>query len=169
MNALDVLKYGHLTVLHTIEGLPESEWETGGVCGVWSVKDIIGHLGAFELMLVDIMGSFLGNVETPYLDKHLELGPGRFNDFEADRRKEWSAAAVMDEYQQAYERVMALAAQLPAAIWSKTGTLAWYGSEYDLEDFIAYTYYGHKREHSAQIAVYRDTLDGKGLYVKREK
>lgn len=40
----------------------------------------------------------------------------------------------------------------------KVGALPCYGAEYDLEDFIVYSFYGHKREHCAQIAVYRDTL-----------
>jgi hypothetical protein len=35
MNAADILKYGHLTVMRSIEGLPETDWETPGVCGVW--------------------------------------------------------------------------------------------------------------------------------------
>ena len=34
----------------------------------------------------------------------------------------------------------------------------WYGKEYALDDFIVYTFYGHKREHSAQIAAFRDLL-----------
>jgi hypothetical protein len=33
MNASDILKYGHLTVLRTIDGLPQADWETSGVCG----------------------------------------------------------------------------------------------------------------------------------------
>jgi hypothetical protein len=44
MNAVDILKYGHQTVLRTLDGLPEAQWETGGVCGVWSVKKIIHPL-----------------------------------------------------------------------------------------------------------------------------
>ncbi len=48
MNAQDILNYGHLTVCHTIEGLDDRHWITAGVCGVWSVKDIIGHLAAYE-------------------------------------------------------------------------------------------------------------------------
>jgi len=44
MNLSDILKYGHQTVLRTVDGLPDKEWERGGVCGVWSVKDIIAHL-----------------------------------------------------------------------------------------------------------------------------
>jgi len=30
--------------------------------------------------------------------------------------------------------------------------------DYALDDFIVYTNYGHKREHSAQIAAFRDGL-----------
>jgi hypothetical protein len=43
-------------------------------------------------------------------------------------------------------------------IQPKPGTLPWYGPEYALDDFIVYSYYGHKREHSAQINVFRDQL-----------
>jgi hypothetical protein len=41
---------------------------------------------------------------------------------------------------------------------AEIGLLPWYSAEYDLEDYITYAFYGHKREHCAQIAVYRDTL-----------
>ena len=43
MNAKDILKYGQGTVYQTIEGFPESAWEKGGACGIWSVKDILAH------------------------------------------------------------------------------------------------------------------------------
>jgi hypothetical protein len=48
--------------------------------------------------------------------------------------------------------------KIPADILHRPGVLPWYGKEYDLEDFIVYTFYGHKREHCAQIAAYRDQL-----------
>ncbi len=47
MNAVDILKYGHLTVIQTIDGFPESAWDTPGACGTWSVKDIIAHLASY--------------------------------------------------------------------------------------------------------------------------
>jgi hypothetical protein len=53
---------------------------------------------------------------------------------------------------------MTLAARISADVYRQNGTLPWYGSEYDLDDFIVYTFYGHKREHSAQIAAFRDWL-----------
>ena len=41
MNVVDILKYGHLTLLGSVEGLSETESQVGGVCGWWSVKDYL--------------------------------------------------------------------------------------------------------------------------------
>ena len=60
MNAVDILKYGHLTVLQTLDGFSESAWDTPGACGVWSVKDVIAHLASYEQVLVDVLTTFLG-------------------------------------------------------------------------------------------------------------
>jgi hypothetical protein len=156
MNAVDILKYGDSTVQRTIDGLPEANWNTGGVCGFWSVKDIIGHLGAYELTLEDVLNGYLGGGPTPYLDQY-KRGLV-FNDEQAALRKDRSMKDVLDEYNASHARVMQLAARIAPETWRQAGTLAWYGPEYSLDDFIVYSFYGHKREHSAQIAVFRDTL-----------
>jgi len=70
VNASDILKYGHRTVLATLDGLPEAEWYTPNVCGVWSVKDILAHLASFEHMLVDVLNSLLCGTPTPTLDRY---------------------------------------------------------------------------------------------------
>jgi hypothetical protein len=54
--------------------------------------------------------------------------------------------------------VMSQIAQIPAEKLREAGTLPWYGMEYSLDDFLVYTYYGHKREHSAQVDAFRDKL-----------
>jgi uncharacterized protein (TIGR03083 family) len=156
MNARDVLKYGHLTVLGSINGLPEADWETSGVCGIWSVKDIIAHLASFELVLVDLLDSFAGLADTPMLAA-FQAGAA-FNDEQVDLRKHQPPAEALAEYRAAHERTIELVAQLSPATLHDPGTLPWYGIEYALDDFIVYTYYGHKREHCAQIAVFRDQI-----------
>lgn len=158
MNAIDILKYGHQTVLNTLSRVPEAEWETDGVCGVWSVKDILAHLASYEHMLVEVLGSFLEEGPTPYLAKMGELGPQGFNDAEVSRRRDKSGADVVDEYKETQAQALALAAQISPEIFHQNGTLPWYGAEYDLDDFIVYSFYGHKREHSAQIAVFADSV-----------
>ncbi len=155
MNASDILKYGHLTVLRTIDGLPKADWETSGVCGYWSVKDIIAHLASFEHVLVDVLNSFLEGGPTPYLDKHNDRAYN-FNDSEVALRHGKSADEVLSEYSATQAKTMALVAQIPEETLRRPGTLPWYGLEYALDDYIVYAYYGHKREHSAQIGVFRD-------------
>lgn len=156
MNGVDILKYGDSFWQRCLDGLPESEWETSGVCGVWSVKDIMAHLASHEHALVDILNTILGNEgETPYLNQLLEDYNG-FNDKLVEQYKSKSLAEVKADYQITYEKAVALAAQIPAEKWHTNGILAWYGDGYDLDDFIVYTYYGHKREHGAQVAAFRD-------------
>lgn len=158
------MKYGHLTVLDSIKDIPEDAWYTNGVCGWWSVRDIIGHLASYEHLLIELLTSFLGgDGETPYLDTLAEVGGLGFNDVEVGRRQEYSVQEALDEYNAAYGRVAALVPQIPADTWPEVGTLPWYGPEYALDDFIVYSFYGHKREHSAQINVYRDKLKEEGV------
>jgi hypothetical protein len=158
MNATDILKYGQLTVLQAIDGFPETAWETAGACGVWSAKDIIAHLASYERVLVDILTSLTSGGPTPALNTFIELG-GQFNDSEVNRRKEKTIHDVLAEFNDTHSQVMSLIVTLPPETLRQNGTLPWYGMDYALDDVIVYMYYGHKREHSAQIAAFRDHLD----------
>jgi len=155
MNALDVLTYGNLTFLRTLERLPKTGWETTGVCGVWSTKDIIAHLASYEVVLVELLSNFIDRIPTPTLDQFRDP-TGKFNDEQVGRRTATTGDEVLAEYLAAHQRVLELTPQISAETWRKPGTLPWYGDAYSLEDFIVYSYYGHKREHSAQIAVFCD-------------
>lgn len=157
MNTTDILKYGHLTVLRAIENLPEAAWEMPGVCGVWSVREILAHLASYEHLLVDVFGSLLDGGPTPYLDRYTREFT-YFNDSEVAQRQEKSRAETLAEYNETQAKTMELVTQISAATLRQNGTLPWYGLEYSLDDFIVYTYYGHKREHCAQINTFRDRL-----------
>jgi hypothetical protein len=156
MNQLDILKYGDLTFMGTVGKFPKEEWYTSGACGYWSVKDLVGHLASYELVLVEILNNLLNPGPTPLLDKFTSRTVN-FNDEQVDvLRKDRTMEQVMDEYKTAHEQAMAAAAKIAPKMWTQNGILAWYGDQYDLDDFIVYTYYGHKREHSGQIAVFSD-------------
>src|SRR5215470_9679370 len=157
MNAVAILKYGQQIVLQTLEGFPETAVETPAACGVWSVNDILAHRASYEQLLVDVLSTFGSLQPTPYLNKFTEPG-GQFNDTEVDVRKARTMQEVLDEFNDAHAQVMSLATQINPERFRQTGTLPWYGMEYALDDFLVYTFYGHKREHSAQIAAFRDHL-----------
>lgn len=158
MHADDVLKYGHYTVLRTVDGLDYAHWDTPNVCGVWSVRQIIAHLASFEHVLVAVFDSLLdGPPSTPLLDS-FKSDPLRFNDVQVAERDHMPPQEVLDDYRETQAKTMSLVAQFGPDRRRETGIIAWYGPEYDLEDFLTYAYYGHKREHCAQISVFRDTL-----------
>ena len=157
MNPLDVVKYGHLTVLRAVDGLPEADWHTPGVVGAWSVKDVLAHLASHEQVLVEILQCALGEATTPTLER-FKKGAGEFNDPEVAARRNLSVAQVQAEYADAHAQTLVLLSQIPEELRRRAGSLPWYGAEYDLEDYICYGCYGHKREHSAQIGNYRSKL-----------
>ncbi|MAU01845.1 MAG: hypothetical protein CL608_32310 [Anaerolineaceae bacterium] len=158
MHAVDMLTYGHQTVAEAVEGLNESEWEQAGVCGHWSVKEIIAHLASYEVVLVEILQTILEpGTATPQLEQLL-TGYETFNDEQVLRRQAMTAAEQWHEYETAQQQVMVLLRQVPQEKQRQAGILDWYGPDYDLEDFLVYMYYAHKREHAAQIHVYRDQL-----------
>ena len=161
MHPIDVHKYGHSFFMDTLEGLDMNHAEDPGTCGDWSAKDVVGHVGMFELVLVEILEDLLGiDGPRPIMQTMVEHGPVAANDLEAEKRKSHSFEMVLNEYNAAYERVMELLAQIPAEKFTQSGLLEWYGAEYDLEDYLVYTYYGHKREHGAQINVLKDRIKG---------
>jgi len=159
MNASDVVEYGHLTLLGTLDGLPEPTWETPGACGAWSTKDIVAHLASYELVLVDILTELSGGGPAPCLDRFREQG-ATFNDAEVARRAGSSPAEALEELNTAHRRAAALLARIPEAERRRPGTLPWYGAAYALDDLLVYMVYGHKREHAAQIAAFRDRAAG---------
>ena len=157
MNPTDVLKYGHSFVTRTIDGLPLDKWEIDSVCGVWSVKDIIGHLAFYEHLLTEVLAPFANlPIEVKLLPQMVDPA---FNDVQAASRKHMSAPDVLAEYTDTFtynqEQVVP---KVPAATWSQVGTLPWYGTEYSLDDYIVYSFYGHKREHCGEINVFKDRL-----------
>ncbi len=159
MHPADVLKYGNLTVLRVVDSLPAADWATGGVCGWWSVGEIIAHLSSFELLLAEAL-EMAGGARDGYGPtlRAWFRDPQAFNDQQVADRAALSPEAMLADYAAAQAQTMTLAAALPREAWLKTGFLRAYGGEYDPEDFITYAIYGHKREHAAQIAVFRDAI-----------
>jgi hypothetical protein len=153
MNPLDILRYGHQTLMAALDRVPDSEWITGSVCGHWSAKDVLAHLSAYELWHVEVLGTFQDIAPGPMMSAHAS---GDFNDGQVGLRHDFEVQAVLNEYQAAHKSLMERAAELPGEAFTRVGSMPWYGAEYSLDDFLVYSNYGHKREHSAQLNVFTD-------------
>lgn len=155
MNTVDVVRFGHLTLVGTLHQVPRDVVSEPGACGTWSVKDIVAHLGSYELVFVDILRDALDAGAAPTLDRYREKGP-QFNDLEVEARRGQTFDAVLDELNDAHARARELLDAFEPDRLRMPGTIAWYGPEYSLNDLIVYMYYGHKREHAAQIEAFHD-------------
>jgi uncharacterized protein (TIGR03083 family) len=147
VNPLDVMRYGQETIDQLIDRLRPGDWQRIAL-GEWTTKDVVGHLGAFEVRFAEILVVFGG--ETPTTNLRAE-SPATFNDDQAARRKGWPVDQVVTELRDAHRLVMDCAARLPAETWSSAGSIPWYGPEYALDDLLVYSMYGHKREHGPQL------------------
>ena len=87
----------------------------------------------------------------------------RFNTVEVRARRSLSIQDAWADYESGHRQTIGLLAEVPVVLRRRNGALPWYGMEYDLEDYIGYSFYGHKREHTAQIAFYRDLLRSPAL------
>lgn len=155
MHVSDVLRYGQLTLLGTLDGLPENGRDRPGACGAWSVKDIFAHLASYELVLVDVLQSLRNGDTTPHLGRLVALGSA-FNDAEVEARRGASMEDVLAELNDAHELTLELAGSVSPDLLRQAGTMPWYGEGYAIDDLIVYQYYGHKREHAGQVEAFRD-------------
>lgn len=157
MNARDILVYGNRTLLNSMERVPVNERTTGGLIGWWSAREAMAHLAIFEAGLVQLLESFLGG-SFPELLSNMDSSK---NDVLVAQKEDLSFDALLAEYKQHHARVMELIEKISPETLRAVGTLPWYGDEYSLDDFIVYTYYGHKREHAARFEAFGDRLDSK--------
>ena len=133
------------------------QWEAPGVCGVWSVRQIVSHLASYELVLLDILSQLLGEPSNGMVARYTAPS-GDFNDQEVAARLNLTPQAALEELTTANTRCLDLLARIPPETLAKPETIPWYGADYAVDDYIVYANYGHKREHTAQIDRFRSTL-----------
>jgi hypothetical protein len=147
VNPHDVRRYGQREIDPLIDRFRPDDWARVAL-GVWTAKDLVGHLGAFEVRFLEVLQLFLG--EEPATDLRRE-SPETFNDTQAAIRSDWPVERVVAELRDAHRAVMDRVDRIPAETWREAGTIPWYGPEYALDDLLVYQQYGHKREHAPQL------------------
>jgi hypothetical protein len=156
VNVVDVLTYGQRDIDGIIERFRPGDWEAIAL-GVWTAKDLVGHLGAYEVRFAEVLAVELGEEPTTNLRS---IAGDVFNDDQAAVRREWSVEAVVGELRDAHRRAMALVPRIAPERWREAGSIPWYGSEYALDDFAVYNIYGHKREHGPQLGAVLERTSG---------
>jgi hypothetical protein len=159
MDMIAILKHGHQVVLDAVVGLSSDLWGMGGVCGVWSTKDIVGHLASVEGAQFEILCLNLGRkIDTPYLEQAGKLGPAGFNTKQIEVRRETSYQDVLAEYKQGFDQVIQVLREFPSDVLHEPGRGSFYVEGYSLADWFVHGIYGHKREHAGQIVSFYERM-----------
>lgn len=159
MHPLTTLRYAHKTLLDSTQDLSDADWDTPGVCGFWSVKQIIGHIVAWDSFFCEFVARHAGmDIPRPHIDdfRAFDGNDDLFNEKYGTSASSKQKAELLAELEAVYARETEICEKIPAEAWHQTGVLRW-APEEDLEDYLLYAVYGHKYEHAAQIIVFRDS------------
>jgi uncharacterized protein (TIGR03083 family) len=103
--AVDALQADRDALLDVCAGIPEEVWSAPSGCEGWTVKDVIGHVGALFWLVVD--PSALPDASGLDTEKAQEVY--------VDSRRSWPAARVVEDYEsvstKAIEALRTLATQ----------------------------------------------------------
>ena len=161
MHHTDMLKVGHEAVTSTVEGLTEAQWNTPNVLGHWSPKQIVAHLICYEEVAEGVLKTLLGrdNTRMKTLLRQMDELPDNFNDTFVKPYEAMTGEAVLAELNVVNARNLKLLQALSPEKLREPDTLEWYRPGYAAEDFLIFVNFGHKREHAAQLAQFRATLN----------
>lgn len=159
MDMIAILKHGHQVVLDAVVDLSPDQWGMEGVCGVWSAKDIVGHLASVEHAQVEILCLNLGRkIDTPYLEQAGKLGLAGFNTRQTEVRRSTPYPDVLAEYKQGFDQVIQVLQEFPSDVLHEPGRGTFYVEGYSLADWFVHGIYGHKREHAGQIVSFHERV-----------
>ena len=142
-------------LLKVIAGLEEMEFEAPHVEGVWTIKDLIGHITAWEIALLDLLRSFIAG--EPFTPEHIP-DHDIWNADQAMKRRNASVQKILQESIAVRQQLLELANALSDEQWGQVLPAPW-GSQETLVQMIDGLAW-HEEEHTRNILKYFNSLRG---------
>lgn len=143
-----------------VAGLDDAALVDPDVVGPWSVKDLLGHVTAWDLLAVQYLEHWRRGESPPERDW---TSTDEYNAREAARRQSWTLEQIREEAADARRRLRALLAGISAEEWA--APIALNGRERPLGEWVGGALSGpagpgtHAAEHAAQISAWRAARD----------
>lgn len=123
------------------------------VLGNWSVKDVIGHISAWNWEIMKSIDEVLMKKAPWYLTK----GETEFNMIEVAKRQDWSLREVLEDWEKSFDSLIRRIEEISSIEWNIDTELFWAeGSPVTIESLFRYRYRGegHEGGHALQIREY---------------
>jgi hypothetical protein len=139
----------HGKLIAAMRGLSDEVVATKPVMNDWTIKDMLGHISMWYRFAITFLDEYVQR-GTPRPTGLSGLGVDEYNERELKLRRDWSLTRVRDEFDAAYQAMLASVEKLddgqlnaPLAVPWEPGTT--------LERLVAWNTYEHEPEHTAQI------------------
>jgi len=149
--ALKRLAESRQALLQAIQGLSEQELTQSPVEGVWTIKDLVGHIASWDVTCLDpLRGCMDGALfQAEVLSDHLA-----WNDVQSARKKDLPWDAVLREAEAVRQEMVAAASRLSDEQLAQRATAPW-GDEGAVVEMLA-GLAGHERMHVRAIRQWRE-------------
>lgn len=166
---LNLMNTGYAAFTQLLSPLSEAQMMTPGVTGLWSMKDILAHLAAWEHHALNYLlaaekgetppesaleGLGYGDVQPPEADalppeERADEFSGE-NSFLYHQNKERSLADVQDDFRSTFAAIVATVQRIDDALLFDPHNMAWTDGR-PLWGWIAGNTFGHYEEHTGPI------------------
>jgi hypothetical protein len=149
---IDHLRTARAELLATMDGLPPDTLLRPYVVGMWSLKDLMAHLVAWESELI----TALAGIGTPRRIPHI-VQIEDFDEFNEDQYRSnvrRPLDAIQEDFQGVHKHLIKAIETIDEAVLNDTRRFAWMEGE-PLWTLIADNGYEHEREHAADVRRWR--------------
>jgi len=148
--ALTKLAESRQALRQATQGLSEEEMTQVQVEGVWTIKDMVGHVTSWEQAILEPLRRYAeGNpFEVEVIADYLA-----WNDEQAARKQAIPLAAILDESDAVRQELVEVAGRLSAEQWEQAVLFPW-GREGTVAEGLA-GLAGHEAEHVRHIQQWR--------------
>jgi hypothetical protein len=134
--------------LLTADMISEAERTTLPVCGVWTLKDLLGHLTDWAKVGVDGLQQ-LAEGQAPEFDYTIALNFDEFNNANAAVRKDQSWDEIWTDFKETHHQLLHLLHTMPEAQLTREFTAPW---QRPINGYLWTTiWFGHDQEHAHDI------------------
>jgi uncharacterized damage-inducible protein DinB len=133
-----------------IEGLSEEEMTQIQVEGVWTIKDILGHIASWEETCLEPLRCYAdgGPFEVEVIKDYMA-----WNDEQAARKRDVPLDAILDELATIRQGLVEAASRLSTEQWEQIVPFSW-GGEGTMAEVLD-VFYRHELEHVCSIQQWR--------------
>ena len=138
------------TLHQAIEGLSEEEMTQVKVEGVWTIKDVLGHIASWEETCLEPIRRYAdgGPFEVQVIEDYMA-----WNNKQAARKRDVPLDVILEELATVRQGLVEAASRLSAGQWKQRVPFSW-GGEGTIAEVLD-VFYQHELEHVRSIQRWR--------------